>query len=125
MNTEETKAILAEIHKAIDEAAESVVSNLEKKGSPDLTYPPSSVLTEEERNALASLTIDEVTRTALKKLVRDACSYPTFHMLSLLDGVTEPYVVEVENWLGGSIGSDSDDTMLHDQFYETLELYEK
>lgn len=82
-------ALFYEIHKAIEESAESVVSPLQ-----DLTlaYPPGAELSKEEKDALSDLRFSQQAKSGLKKIVADACAYPLFHFFSLLDGVTDPEI---------------------------------
>ena len=52
-------------------------------------------------------------------IITDSCSQPIFHMMSLLDGVTEPCVIEAKDWTGGTLHGDENSPMLHDEFFDT------
>lgn len=124
MNSESRKAVFAETHKAISEAAQSAVDCLIGKSQPELAYPPGIELSPDEREHLAGLKIAPEAKEVLKKIIADACSQPIFHMMSLLDGVTEPYVIEIPEWTGGSLECDEEGLMLHDEFLETYWDYD-
>jgi len=113
------KALLYEMHIAIDESSTHTVDNIK---SFDLTYPPGAELTDEESKALASLELSEHAKSGLKKLIKDACAYPPFHLFSLLDGVADPESEELDDWYGLSFTekNEDDDEMLHDEFYESF-----
>ncbi len=119
-------ALFIEVHRAIEESAESV-AQLE---TDDLSYPPGADLTSDEVDALSALELSEPAKSGLRKLVADACSYPLFHLFSLLDGATDPETELDEMWMGATIelnaddDDDDDDTpMLHDEFYESFWAY--
>lgn len=95
--------------------------------SPDgfsLAYPPGGELTEAEHTALRTLVISPGARSALEKLVADACGWPVFHLFSLMDGVADPEA-DVGEWWGVTLESkrEGDDDMLHDQFMESYWTY--
>jgi hypothetical protein len=125
METESHRAVFAEVHKAIDEAAQAAVDSLSLTGKPSPTYPPGVELTTEELNLLSGIVLTTAEREVLKKIIADACSYPLFHMLSILDGVTAPYVIEIPDWTGGVLGTSEDGPMLHDEFFDTYWDYEE
>jgi hypothetical protein len=124
MNTEARRAVFAETHKAIHEAAEYVADVLVSSESPSLAYPPGIELSQDELQALSEIRVRAQSAEVLKKLIAEACSQPVFHLLSLLDGVTEPYVIEVPEWIGGSLETDENGLMLHDEFFDTYLDYE-
>ena len=117
-------ALFLEIHKAIEESAQSVVSQLQSSG---LSYPPGAELTPDEMAALSSLTLSEAAKSGLRKVVADACAYPLFHFFTLLDGVADPETDLGGVWLGASIAEkpEEDEPMLHDELYESYWLYKK
>lgn len=119
MNPEERKAVFAETHKAIDEAAQCAINLIGTSNSASLSYPPGVELTEEEIKLISSIQLSIEAKNVLKKIIANSCSWPIFHMMSLLDGVTDPYVIEVKDWIGGTLHGDEDGSMLHDEFYET------
>ncbi len=118
------KALLLEMHKAVADAAQVAMDSIGGDSKPSLSYPPGIELSTEEQDALTSLQLNAAARSALVKLVADACSYPVFHLCSLLDGVADPYVREVEGWAGGKLEpAGGDSLMLHDEFYESFWEY--
>ncbi len=122
MNSTIKKALFYELHKAIEESASDVVDNMQNC---NLTYPPGIEFTEAESKALASLKLSDEAKSGLKKLLKDACSYPSFHFFSLLDGVTDPESEAVEEWYGLSFTEKNEnDEMTHDEFYESYWEYE-
>lgn len=112
--------VFNELHRAIHESAESVLNF----DSSTVSYPPGVEFSDEEKEALSKLELSAATKSALRKLLIDACSYPSFHLFSLLDGVTEPVDFDGEAWLGGKLVQSSDEEeedtcMLHEEFYNT------
>ena len=115
-------ALFQELHKAIKESANNTINNLT---NPDLSYPPGIELTESEKNELKNLNLSQDAKSALEKLMTDACSYPCFHLFSLLDGVTDPEAEDIDEWNGLSFCKRKDDEeMLHDEFYESYKTVE-
>jgi hypothetical protein len=107
------KALFYEIHKAIAEYSINVVYTYD---GVDISYPSGVQLTSDEILALKSLVLSPDAKSGLKKLISDACSYPVFHLFSLMDGVADPDSNEIEDWYGldfseKEVGSD---TTLHD-----------
>ncbi len=123
---ESKKALFAEIHAAIEESAEVAINALGINGKPSPDYPPGIELSQDEISALSKLELSDTAKAALKKIIKDACAYPCFHLCSLIDGVTEPNIIEIEDWDGESLSSDeTDELMLHDTFYESYWDYEE
>ncbi len=120
------KALFAEMHAAIEETAEVAINSMGATGKPSPDYPPGIELNQEEVSALAKLELSTTAKVALKKIVKDACAYPLFHLCSLLDGVTEPNVIPIDEWVGGTLSSGgNDELMLHDSFYDSYWEYEE
>jgi hypothetical protein len=117
-------ALFKEIHKAINQATESLVTQFQ---GADLSYPPGVELNQDETVALSSLQLSEPAKSGLRKLVADACSYPVFHFFSLLDGVTDPDADLGHVWLGATISEklEEDKPMLHDELHESYWLYKE
>src|SRR5262245_11836454 len=133
MNDKEVvQTLLVESHRCVSEAAEDTVSKigssrqrpLPKDGDIDtellLAYPPNNVLSAEEEQALRSMTLSAVERSALKKLVADGCATAFFHFFNLIDATGDPEVRPPRGaWLGAWVGAPKDDRdrdMLHDGF---------
>jgi hypothetical protein len=116
--------VFKEIHKAIDESAESFVSSLK---NPKLSYPPDVELSANETDALSTLDFSKP-GSALRKVVADACSYPVFQFFSLMDAVADPETDLGESWLGATLEEktdDEDEPMLHDELFDSYWLYKK
>lgn len=112
-------ALFIEIHKTIEEATVAAVEGLSSLPNLQLAYPPNGGLSDEEKSALAKLSISSVQKNALRKIVADAASYPVFHLLTLLDGVSDPGGYE-EIWPGFVLEPKSEDyesidSFLHDE----------
>ena len=113
--------LFREIHRAIDESVESTVSDI---GKVEISYPPGTELTSDEVDALSSLKLSCSAKSGLRKIIADACCYPLFHFLSLLDGVADLYVDNGDVWCGATITekTEEDELMLHDELYESYWL---
>ena len=75
----------------IAESAASAVDDIDAGNvEAELTYPPGTKLTREERAAVRGLRLSPAARSALEKLVANACHWPLLHLFSLLDGVAGP-----------------------------------
>jgi hypothetical protein len=115
---EQKQALLVECHKAIEESASHAVDRLEGKDD-ELTYPPNWGLSAAERDALNSILINPSLKSALRKVIANASSYPLFHFFELLDGVANPAGCG-EPWLGCTLETKADDDadFLHDDYYD-------
>lgn len=118
------QALFAELHRSIEESATACVARILSADDMSLTYPPGDEFTEAERAALRRLVVSPEARSALEKLVADACVWPVFHLFSVMDGVAEPEA-DVGEWYGVTLESkqEGDDDMLHDQFMESYWAY--
>ena len=95
-----------------------------------VSYPPSdgrnSPLSREEHESLAQMQVSPVARTAFEKLFADAASEVIFGLLCVVDGVGDPTVAPIENWVGADLGarrSHEDREMLHDAFLDSYWRY--
>ena len=114
-------ALLFEMHKAINESSNSATNDIENL---DLTYPPGIDFTSSELLALKNMDLSGDAKSALKKIITDACSYPLFQLFSLLDGVADPN--DINEWCGLTLTNknEQDEEMLHDDFYESFHDYQ-
>lgn len=120
------KALLLEMHKAVSQAAENAIASTGQHSDPSISYPPGESLSSSELDALRKLDLSEEARNALLKIMHDACTYPIFHLCSLLDGVADPYEIRIDGWTGGKLEpADGNSLMLHDEFYESFEDFRK
>src|SRR5262245_10324896 len=128
LSDEARQALLIEIHKSIDTVAQQAASTVGKDGStPDLAYPPGAQLSEPELDALRMVNVTPSTRSALQKVIADACSAAFFRMFSVMDGVGDPDTWSGRHWPGISLAPkpEHDEPMLHDDFFESYWLYRK
>jgi hypothetical protein len=120
-------ALLQETHRAVDDATQGVMRTL-IDGKSDLTYPPGIELTDGESEAVGALRLSPDARSALEKIVRDAASYPLFHLFTLIDAIGDP-----RDWTGPWLGAklsprlagdvDTRGAMWHDDFYDSYRTY--
>lgn len=124
------ETLLLETHRHVADAAMAVV---EKIGSHEaglrLAYPPNGSLSAVEEQALRSMELSAVERSALQKVVADACAAAFFAFFNLVDATADPEVKPPRGvWLGAWITAPRDDRareMLHDRFFESYWEYEK
>jgi len=75
---------------------------------------------------MENLKLSEAERNAIERLVAEACSATLFHLFCLMDGVADPEIVPVKQWLGAEFAYPSDSRAeLHDEFYEKYWMYDK
>jgi hypothetical protein len=133
MSDPHQEILLVELHRIIANAAQTAASKLggsdgSRSAELGVSYPPEDgsgpILSSDESHAVSSLGLSAAARTGLAKLVADACAATVFEFLSLMDGVADPEVVDVDEWLGASLKAPEDDQeMLHDRFYESYWTY--
>lgn len=116
-------ALFYEMHKAMEESSMDAVDTLGRLASSDLNYPPGVELTASELAALKGLTLSVDARSALKKVIKDACAYPLFNLFCLLDSVSDPE--DIDPWRGLSLceKQDEDDEFMHDEFGGSFHAY--
>lgn len=118
------RAVLVDLHRAIDEAADSAMAIIGSRGV-EPTYPPGIELSEGEIVALSNLKLPEDAKTALRKVLVDTASRPLFQWFAVVDGVADPVGLpaDEEPWLGLELSAKEDDTeedtVWHDEFFET------
>ena len=136
-----TRTLLLEAHRCVGQAAEEAIAKIglqrqrpyPKDGDIDtealLLYPPNNHLSADEEQALRSMTLSAVERSALHKLVADGCAAAFFHFFNVIDATGDPEVNPPrETWRGALLVAPKDDRdrdMLHDGFFESHEEYEK
>ena len=128
LSDEERKALLVEVHKRIETAADQAVrriSGREPVGT--LTYPLGGRLTAAETAALgqAAATPDAV--SALRRVVADAVAGPVYDLLAMIDGAREPEGWEVP-WPPFEVraaGAGSPPGTLHTAFRETYQDWQR
>ena len=123
ISAELKRSLLVGMHQAIAEAADTALAMIENSGIEPI-YPPGVELSDREISSVANLRLSEDTRSALRKIVRDAAGRPVFHLLALVDGVADPdHWMQSDPWLGLDISPRKqgarDSQMWHDDFFET------
>jgi hypothetical protein len=131
------RTLLIEAHRCIENGADEAVMKIglrRRRPAPApgpidpealLAYPPNSTITKEEEQALRSMELSSVERSALKKLIADGCAAAFFHFLNLIDAAGDPEVEPAQGtWLGAP-RDDRDQDMLHDWFHDSYARYEK
>src|SRR5688572_26413474 len=100
------RAVLVDLHRAIDEAADAAMAIIESRGV-EPVYPPGIELTDAEIVALSNLKLSEDAKTALRKVLLDNASRPLFQWFTLVDGVADPVGLpaDEEPWLGLDLSS--------------------
>jgi hypothetical protein len=148
--TDIPETLLLEVHRAIETAAKEAVSKLGRPlNSPPLSdhasplaqsvasfkaslvaYPPADSsggpLSPGETTALAGMVLSPEARAGLEKLFADAAAAAFFRFFCLLDGVGNPDLQPVDDWLGAVLTAPPDDEdrpMLHDAFFDTYWRY--
>jgi hypothetical protein len=120
VNKKLRSVLLHEVHRSIEAAAHDAAREL-KTHSVDLAYPPNAGLTSGEQEALNLLTFDPMTESGVRKVIANAAMRPIFHLFALFDGVADPE--GVDDWLGvvlrSARESDDNDSMLHDEFFDS------
>jgi hypothetical protein len=99
------RTLLLEAHRCVEGAAGAAVAKIglprlrvtaanDLGIDPDalLIYPPDNILSPQEEDALRSMQLSPVQRSALKKLIADGCATAFFDWFNLLDGTSAPEV---------------------------------
>ncbi len=129
MDDSTREALLVEAHRLIRKAARDAVARLRPGEELKLTYPPEDVLSRAQSASLTKLRFSEEALAGLEHLVADACAASIHDLFCLLDGVADPEVTEVDEWLGLELVEPDDDeddrAMLHDNFFESYWRYKE
>lgn len=119
-------ALLHEMHKAIDSAAEDALGIIGNRGI-EPVYPPGVELSNAEVSALANITSSPELVSAFRKVLRDTASRPLFQLFALLDGVADPSAWD-NVWTGAHVverSDESDEEMWHDDFFASYWDYDE
>lgn len=91
--------LMQDLHRAIDNYAESTVSMLvDIKDDDSLFYPPGSKLSTDEMEALRSISDTEHLESGLRKILVDNGAGIVFHLFNLIDGTVDPANDENSEW---------------------------
>jgi hypothetical protein len=92
-----------------------------------VSYPPqeadSRALAPEESSAIAAFNLSDAERSALTKLVADACASALLRLFCLMDGVADPELTHTPRWTGVPFANTDRSAMLHDDFFESYWAY--
>lgn len=128
ISEQQKQALFLEIHRAIEEATILAVDQAVSGQVTNLAYPPNGGLTEKEKSVLAKLSIDSNQKSALRKIIADAASFPIFRLMTLLDGVSDPEGYE-GSWPGFLLqpkdDSEDSDSFLHDELDSAYWIWRK
>lgn len=136
------RTLLLEAHRCVEGAAGAAVAKIglprlrvtaanDLGIDPDalLIYPPDNILSPQEEDALRSMQLSPVQRSALKKLIADGCATAFFDWFNLLDGTSAPEVGSpAQAWSGAWLVAPRDDRdrdMLHDAFFDSYSEYDE
>lgn len=114
------KVFLIELHEIIKKRSEIRMSLINP--SKDSNVWGEFKLCEEEINALKNSQLNDITLTAIEKTVRDSILGAFFDAFAVMDAVSDPHVVKVEDvWFGLRLVAgnedDEDEDFLHDEVY--------
>jgi hypothetical protein len=131
ISDDQRRALLFQLHQSIVQSVDAAIGAITDPDSLCLSYPPdgpelTTNLTAEEKEALRGLRHSPQSISALKKILTDACAGPPFQFFCLLDGVSDPDIVEIPQWVGAHlVERNGDAEFLHDMFYETFWDYKE
>lgn len=121
------RILLVELHRLIHSYASGLAADLSRGTVRQPTYPPDVRIDEAERAVLERVTLDEVGRSAMSKVIANAIAGTVFETFSVMDMVAEPAAFPGEEQWPGAVLAEWDDEhheFLHDEFYETYWDYE-
>lgn len=124
ISKESIKTLLVQLHKSIEDSANSTANQL-NNGQVDwlINYPPNGGLTESEKSSLDILKNNTNLRNALRKVLASNSASVLFELFSIIDGVSDPDP-NTGKWSEIMFVDKPDDfdehrAFLHDQLYET------
>jgi len=124
-----TQTLLVESHRCLAAAVETAMARIGSQGQEPLLYPPNGAFSPEEQQALRSMKQSPAERSALEKLIAEACAMAFFDFFNLIDGTSDPELDPPPGtWVGAWLLApldDSDREMLHDAFYESYGAYDE
>ena len=119
ISEERRKVVLTELNRLTVDAAIKGAQSI-ADGSADIANPPNGSLTEREVAALARLSVDDDTRTALCKVIADSIASAAVGWLCVLDAVGDPETGDFDPWLGVALAEPTrelEQPFLHDDYF--------
>jgi len=130
LSEENIKTLLINVHKSIEESANSTANDLyEGRVNNLINYPPNGGLTLEESNALNVLKGNAVLKSALRKVFASTTSDVFFSFFNIVDGTADPDP-GTGDWTEVVLVDKPEDLeedlpFLHDEFYSTYWAWKK
>jgi len=124
LSSENKTTLLVNLHKSIEEAANTTANNIfHARYKQLINYPPNGGLTEKEIIAIENLKGNEDIKSALRKLFASTTSDVLFDFFNIIDGTSDPDP-GTGKWSEVMIvdkpeDQDEDVEFLHDEFYES------
>jgi hypothetical protein len=124
LSTENESTFLLNLHKSIEESANTNANHImHGRLNQLINYPPNGGLTGEEINALMALGGQEQLKSALRKVLASTTADVFFDVFNLIDGTADPDP-GTGQWTGVMMidkpeDLDEDGEFLHDRFYAT------
>lgn len=124
LSEENRTTLLTQLHKTIEETANSLANDLNEGRTEELIgYPPNGGLTEAEKSSLERLKNDETLRDALRKILASNSASVLFELFNIIDGTSDPDP-ELGEWSEVLLVDQPEDfdehvEFLHDNFFET------
>lgn len=112
--------LLIGVNRDIETTVEEITEAMAKKRLNNLlSYPPNCGFTPEELKALENIKMDNDLKSALRKILAEACSRPLFSLFNYIDGTGDPG----KDWtsvsfLDKELDTDEEGEFLHDKFFE-------
>lgn len=122
LSKDNRNALLIDLNRTIEINSEQTVDLIvNKKYKNIITFPCNKELSNEEKIAIKELSKIPNIKSALKKIIIDASSFPVFDLLSLIDWIRD--IEDIEWWKWVSLVDNLRDKfeeweMLHDWLYE-------
>jgi hypothetical protein len=99
-----------------------------------LAYPLNSPITQEDAQALESLVLTDAQSRVLQRVVAEAIENAFFHFFCLIDGVGDPELTPLSNWIGVRLvyrdpdedyDEDEPMSMYHDEIHAAFDEFQR
>ncbi|MEW7279742.1 hypothetical protein ABW636_14205 [Aquimarina sp. 2201CG1-2-11] len=126
LSEENKHAILLEIHQIINDSIVFTIQKFDNKEKNSLDY---FVLTDEEEQYISSLKNSKLLQNIIKKVLTRNLDDSFLRFLSIIDGTSEPKEEfgKKSDFILVDMPDDFDESydFLHDEFFESYDLWEK